>query len=218
MKLDSRSDYGFTVSGISSSEGLPIWDTFRLEKIGGIFKESDYILDFGNSSRTLATLYEDLLEGKKRVSVDINECYKPDIVADICDLSMIEDESVDGIICAAILEHVYDHHKAVSELHRVLRVGGQMFVYVPWLYNYHAPDSGEFKDYYRFSKDAIEYMFREFSSVETCPIRGKFETILNLTKTFGKRSIFHKYLGGIIRAMDAYPDKQASGYNVYITK
>ena len=32
---------GFTVAGISSSDGLPIWDRFRLEKIGKIFKESD---------------------------------------------------------------------------------------------------------------------------------------------------------------------------------
>ena len=55
-----------------------------------------YCVDFGDSSRALSELFADNLKDKKKVSVDINECYKPDIVSDICDLHMFKNGSVDG--------------------------------------------------------------------------------------------------------------------------
>lgn len=218
MLLDPSKDYGFTQLGVSTTADLPFWDKFRLEKVQEIFKTCEFIIDFGNSSRELSKLLANDLKGKKKVSVDINECYSPDIVADICDLDTFEDESVDGIICAAILEHVYNPFLAVSELHRILKKCGKSFIYVPWLYNYHAPATGEFNDYYRFSKDGIKYLFKDFNKVELCPVRGRIETILNLTSTFGKRSLFQKHFGKIVRKIDKYDENYASGFNVFIIK
>ena len=41
------------------------------------------------------------------------------------------DEAFDRIVCTEVLEHIPDHAKAVSELHRVLKKGGTLAVTVP---------------------------------------------------------------------------------------
>jgi len=218
MRLNPKKDYGFTDLGTKNTEKLPIWDKFRLNKIREIFKTCNKILDFGDSSRTLSKLFSNELKNKERIIVDINKIFNPDIIADICDLSMFENESVDGVICAAILEHVYNPFKAVSELYRVLKFKGKMFVYVPWLFKYHAPSTGEFKDYYRFSKDGVRYLFREFSSIELCPVRGYAETIFHMIPFCGKGSLLSNLVGKAIRRIDRYSEKQTSGFNIYVVK
>lgn len=218
MLLDPKKDYGFTELGVSDTKKLPVWDKFRLEKIKEIINTCEKILDFGNSSRSLSELLSNDLKNKEKISVDINKSYNPDVVADICDLNMFEDESIDGIICAAILEHVYNPFKAVSELFRVLKPGGKMFVYVPWLWKYHAPSTGEYSDYFRYSCDGVRYLFKDFSHVELCPLRGYIETILNLIPKLGKRSKFHRFFGGLIRRIDKYDERNTSGFNIYIVK
>jgi SAM-dependent methyltransferase len=50
---------------------------------------------------------------------------------DLMDLNLYEDESVDFFICSHILEHVPDDKKALSELQRILKRGGQGIVVVP---------------------------------------------------------------------------------------
>ena len=100
----------------------------------------------------------------------------PDIVCDICsDLTSLENK-YDKIICIAILEHVYDPFRAVSNLKMMLKNGGKIFGMVPYLYHYHAPQDLKFQDYFRFSKDALAYLFKDFSEVELYPIRGRISS------------------------------------------
>lgn len=93
-----------------------------------------------------------------------------------------------------------------------------MFVYVPWIWNYHAPATGEFFDYFRFSRDGIKYLFKDFSVVELSPIRGRIETVLNLIPELGRGSRFHKIFKHLIRIVDRLDERSASGFNVYILK
>ncbi len=218
MLLNPNKNYGFTELHIKDSKKLPIWDKFRLEKIGGIFKKCNKILDFGDSSRALSELFSNELIKKERITVDINESYNPDVVADVCDLNMFKNESIDGIICSAILEHVYNPFKAVSELYRVLKFKGKMFIYVPWIFKYHSPSTGKFKDYYRFSKDGIRYLFKDFSHIEICAVRGYVETVFNLIPFFGKGSTLSRLMNKLIRKIDRYGEKQTSGFNIYVVK
>lgn len=53
-----------------------------------------------------------------------------DIKADICDLPF-DDNSFDVIFCNHVLEHIPDHQKAMSELYRVLKIGGWAIVQIP---------------------------------------------------------------------------------------
>ena len=115
--------------------------------------------------------YRELFAGCDYKTVDIDPEAKPDIVGDIHNLSGITDGSVDGVICRSVLEHVEDPMKAVSELRRILRDGGKLYAFVPFVWPYHG--SG-YKDYWRFTRDGVELLFRDFSKVEIEPVRGTF--------------------------------------------
>lgn len=218
MRLDPKCEYGFTEVGASCTERLPVWDRFRLERIMDIYSTCETILDIGESSRGLPALLAKQLAGHKWLVVDKNASCHPDVVADVCNLDMFKDGSVDGIVCGAILEHVCNPFAAVSELSRVLRPGGKMFVYVPWVWRHHAPANREFLDYYRYSADAVRHLFRNFSRVEICPVRGFMESMLNFIPFLGKGSMFHRLFGGLIRRVDFYDERFASGFNVYLVK
>ncbi|MBU2472950.1 class I SAM-dependent methyltransferase [Patescibacteria group bacterium] len=189
------------------------WNKFFEEKIREIAKEKN-VLDIGGGFRFQKGLdkYKDLFNNVNYKTLDIKSKYHPDIIGDIHSLSM-KDESIDAIICKAVLEHVYDPQKAINEMYRVLKKQGKCLVYVPFLYPYHGEKDG-YKDYYRYTKDGIEYLFRKFSSIEICPVRGNLETVINLTPL---RSL--NILNSLIRILDRFfSGQQSSGYNVFLIK
>lgn len=57
-----------------------------------------------------------------------------DHVWDIQDIDC-DDEGFDAIYCSHVLEHVPDDHKAMRELHRILRPGGWIVIMVPINFN-----------------------------------------------------------------------------------
>jgi len=67
------------------------------------------------------------------IRVDIDERVEPDHVADMTDLSMIEDGSIDAVYCAHAVEHLFDHQlpKAMAEFKRVLRPDGYAMITTP---------------------------------------------------------------------------------------
>ncbi len=87
--------------------------------------------------------------------------YNPDIIGDIHNLPFA-DNSIEAIVCLAVLEHVENPFKACAEIHRVLKPGGFCLITLPFLYYYHA-EKGYYKDYWRFTKDAVELLFQDFS-------------------------------------------------------
>src|SRR5688572_7977552 len=80
-------------------------------------------------------------------------------------------ESVEAVICHSVLEHVFEPTEVAREIYRILKPGGVAFVYVPFLYSYHGDPQGKGPvDCYRFSLDAIRYLFREFALLRIQPI------------------------------------------------
>ncbi len=188
------------------------WEKFFEEKIKEIAKEKN-ILDVGSGVHFPKGLkkYQELFKDANYQTLDINPSYRPDIVGDIHQLPL-KDESVDAIICNAVLQHVSEPHQAVKEMYRVLKKDGKCFVYVPFLYPYHARE-GAYKDYYRYTQDGIEYLFKDFNSMEICPVRGNLETVINLTPLRRLR-IFASF-----RVLDRFfSNKQVSGYHIFLIK
>jgi len=67
-------------------------------------------------------------------TLDIDPNYHPDIVADAKDLSMIEDNSVDILFAAHLLEHMghwYEITGILKEWCRVVKPGGYAEIYMP---------------------------------------------------------------------------------------
>ena len=130
-------------------------------------------------------------------------------------------EKFDKIICIAILEHVYDPFKAVENLKKILKPGGTIYGYVPYLYSYHAPKDLKFQDYFRFSKDALAYLFRDFKNVELYPIRGRVSSSLHLMfagrwKKYMEKTNINAFLDKF--SSSEKNSKQCSGFNFILEK
>ena len=191
---------------------------FRNEIIKKINSE-DIVLDIGKGMREK---YEKI-QSKSTETLDVNEFENyPDIMFDLCDeLDPVLKERYDKIICLAILEHVYNPFLAVDNLKSMLKENGTIFGYVPYLFYYHAPNDLKFQDYFRFSKDALTYLFKNFSEVELFPVRGRFSTPLNMLfgakwKRYIEKTKINIFLDKFSK--DEINYKQCSGFNFIIKK
>ena len=92
------------------------------------------------------------------VNVDGTGYSNVHIVADLEELPF-EDGSVDRIISVAVLEHVTTPIQHVAEFIRVLKPGGELLVFVPFLQPFHASPH----DYQRYTDTGLRYLFREFT-------------------------------------------------------
>lgn len=139
--------------------------------------------------------------------------YNPDIVGDIHQMPLT-DNSVDAIICIAVLEHVEEPQQAIREIYRVLKPGGYCFIHVPFLYYYH-PMPGYYQDFYRFTYDGVKYLTRNFKEVEIKNARGALATVFNLIPMFSKKTKFFNWLDKLLHKENS---KQTSGYNIFCVK
>ena len=189
------------------------WDLI-LEDI----KLNDVILDIGKAMRDR----HKKINCKSLETLDVNDFGDyPDIICDICsDVTGLENR-YDKIICIAILEHVYDPFKAIFNLRKMLKENGKVYGMVPYLYHYHAPKDLKFQDYFRFSKDALAYLFKEFADVELYPIRGRVSSSFNLMfagrwKNYMERTNINILLDKF--SSNEKNSKQCSGFNFILKK
>lgn len=204
---------------------MTAWDKFFKEKCMEIFENSSEVIDIGGSLR-LDTGKSNRVEKKndwllpyvEKVEYKILDPvpdYNPDIIGDIHNLPF-EDNSKEAILCLAVLEHVQNPIKAVEELHRVLKPGGRLLIYVPFLYYYHAHE-GYYGDYWRFTHDTLKMFAKDFEVHELCEVRLPIETLIRLTP-FGRYSISI----WLARKLDTvfYKDgsRQVAGYYLYLKK
>lgn len=111
---------------------------------------SPMVLDIGGGDRFGKWLkaYEPLFKNCQYKSFDYDASTGADVVGDIHAMPL-PDDSVDAIICSSVLEHVRDPIRAMEELTRILKPSGQIFLYVPSIYPYHAR-KGHYPDLWRF--------------------------------------------------------------------
>jgi len=200
------------------------WELFRQSKLKKIFSEKKEIIDIGgglridparnNRARTPGLEWIDgYLDKVNYIVVDKVADYNPDVVGDIHDLPF-EDNSLDAVICMAVLEHVEEPQKAVKEMYRVLKPGGYCFIYAPFLFYYH-PMKDYYKDYYRFTRQGFEYMTRDFKEVEIQNVMGATASVMNLFPMFSKKTRIFQYIDRLIGKEGS---DQTSAYDVFCIK
>lgn len=88
----------------------------------------------------------------------------------ICDGQRIPfgDESFDGVVAQAVLEHVFDPHQVAAEIARVLRSGGAVYAETPFLQQVHAGA----RDFTRFTHLGHRRLFRSFVEIDSGPASG----------------------------------------------
>ncbi len=201
------------------------WDSFFREKCIEIFTSSKEVIDIGGSLRLNTgksnrvektnQWLQKYVENVDYKILDPVPDYNPDIVGDIHDLPFAEN-SRDAILCLAVLEHVENPIKAVSELHRVLKPGGKLLLYVPFLYYYHA-EKGYYGDYWRFTYDTLQMFARPFSKWDIVPVRLPIETLVRLTP-FGRYGFPIFIAQQLDKLLYSKGSRQVAGYYVYFVK
>lgn len=107
------------------------------------------------------------------VNVDIAPVPGVDVIANASRLPFLCD-SCDRVACLALLEHVPDPERVVSEILRVLKPGGEVQAVVPFCHPYHAYPA----DYSRFSRERLESLFSDFADVKIGIRTGPTTTML----------------------------------------
>lgn len=103
------------------------------------------------------------------VCANLSPAGKPDYVADAAELPL-PDNSVDGVWCLNLLEHVEDPSRVVNELHRVAKPGARVVIATPFLVCIHDDPA----DYHRFTPAAMRVLLERagFAQVAVRALAG----------------------------------------------
>ncbi|MBI5754797.1 methyltransferase domain-containing protein [Candidatus Peregrinibacteria bacterium] len=113
------------------------------------------IVNIGSLSKNLKSLHPAIS------NLDLHLYPNVDIVADVTALPF-PDNSIDMILFKNVLEHVPDPLRAMSEIYRVLKKGGYLYIKIPFLQPFHAvPD-----DFQRYTISGIQKLMREYEELD----------------------------------------------------
>lgn len=84
-------------------------------------------------------------------------------IGDICEYNgFLPDEKYDYVVCTEVLEHTLRPWDAVSEIWRLLKPEGLLFVTVPFNFRIHGP----LPDCWRFTEHGLRALLSEFDILE----------------------------------------------------
>ncbi|MDP2620660.1 MAG: methyltransferase domain-containing protein [Hyphomicrobiales bacterium] len=90
------------------------------------------------------------------------------------DLSKIEAESYNVVLCTGLLEHIPDPERLIADMHRILKPGGRLIISASAVFSFHeCPDN-----FFHFTPYGFKLLFRDWSHFQM--LRGAsqpFETI-----------------------------------------
>lgn len=132
-------------------------------------------------------------DGKTIVNLNIDMYPNVEIVGDAHKLPF-KDNSVDGIVINAVLEHLEDPFRAIREIHRVLKKGGYVLAETPFLQHYH----GYPYHFQNFTLTGQNHMFTGFAVLESGPVTGPFDTLATLVMNVPEDLIINKYIRKIV--------------------
>jgi SAM-dependent methyltransferase len=98
------------------------------------------------------------------------DLYSSEFVQFVADAHWIplRNQCVDGVLIQAVLEHVLDPQRVVSEIERVLCPNGLVYADTPFLQQVH---EGAY-DFTRFTESGHRYLFKNFSEISAGVVAG----------------------------------------------
>ncbi len=202
--------------------------SFRRYYLDRLLKEYEYlmrgrVLDIGGKRNNPRGEFKPPL--KKIISwqyLNIDKATGPDFH---CEASKIpvDKETFDTVLFCEVLEHLEDPEAAISEIHRVLKPGGNFVMSIPLLYQVH-PDP---YDYQRWTEAKIlrELSKKGFKDIAIKPMGGFFAVVSDLSRSFLARSprprAASMKIAGLIYHLSLGPfqllDRKFDWINSYIT-
>lgn len=95
--------------------------------------------------------------GDNLLNVDLLPYDNVDVICNIENIPF-KDNSVDYIINIAVLEHVPNPQKVIAEIHRILKPGGKIYCFIPFMQPFHASPY----DFQRLTSEGMKHQFRDF--------------------------------------------------------
>lgn len=144
------------------------------------------------------------------VSTDVSFGPLTSLICDAHDIPF-EDDSFDGVIAQAVLEHVLDPQRCIEEIHRVLKPGGTLYAETPFMQQVHM---GAY-DFTRFTHSGHRRLFRRFAEIESGPVNGPGMALAWAYQYFLLSFTTSRVLRGMLRAfasLTAFPLKYLDGY------
>lgn len=147
--------------------------------------EQAVILDFGCGEKPYYPLFQE--KAKEYIGLDIQDSpeksHNMNVVIQQGDRLPFSDEYFDAILSTQVLEHVEDLYFYVSELKRVLKKDGRIFLSTPFSWDYHPHP----KDYWRISEDGYRFLFKDFASIHISYDTNTKQTLLQSTALWWNR-------------------------------
>lgn len=114
------------------------------------------VLDVGCGNKPYKNAFSDSVT--EYIGCDIEQSSLK-VVDTICPATALafDNSSFDTVFCTQVLEHVYDHKKAIFEIGRVLKSGGYFIGSVPMAWPHHE----EPFDFFRFTRYGLEGLINE---------------------------------------------------------
>jgi SAM-dependent methyltransferase len=119
---------------------------------------SGFCLDLGGNKGALRRSMEE--HGYQYINLDMQDFGngEPSIIGDAHKLPF-KDRALDVVISKDTLEHFIEPSRAVNEVHRVLKQGGKVIIWVPFMHPFHG------NDFYRYTPLGLKHLLREFEIV-----------------------------------------------------
>lgn len=162
------------------------------------FKSNDkirvLIVGGGTIGQSMSVFYED--SKIELISFDIYASPFVQFIADAHNIPL-PDEHFDVVIIQAVLEHVLEPNKVVSEIHRLLNEDGIIYAETPFLQHVH---EGAY-DFTRYTESGHRYLFRNFSIIDSgCSMGAGTQLLWSLDNFF--RGLFRsRTLGKVVRIL-----------------
>ena len=169
------------------------WEERCLHQCGiGRLDEKDFILNLGSGVQVIQ-------QKAQFIEFDIAPHQNVHVVGDGHYLPF-QDSSLSGVCILSVLEHVPQPWKIAEEIYRVLKPGGFVFAYTPFIFPYH----GAPHDYFRYTNNGLRAIFRAFQEIacftDQCPTRA----MIIATAEYWAHFSNHRVVSSLLRTASAW--------------
>jgi len=156
--------------------------------------------------------YKKYIPYTKYMTLDIDKESKPNICCDLHDIKW-DSDYFDTVIAIEVLEHIHTPEKVINEIWRILKLGGVCILSTRFIHPYHPGP----KDYYRFTWDSLNYLFRKFTKVEIYHHGNKIQSLWQII-TDGKIKIILNIFNPLIAKINSKKTRFPCGFVVFAKK
>lgn len=156
--ISNESHFNILDYDSESANGIPgYWFTELNQNIGGLY------LDLGCGVRDI--VFDNCLY------IEVYPSLSADIIMTPNRTLPIKDGTLDGVACLAVLEHVENPFFVASEIKRVVKPGGKIFIDWPFLQPFHGFPS----HYYNATSIGLQKMFDDAFEIEQLKAYDEFQ-------------------------------------------